>query len=150
MKKINNMRFRKTDLKLTDEISFDFDLLKLYLAIDENKSVSSIFKETQLEIAIFKECFITLFKRKLIEPAEGKKIQYVNGSFYNRLREVLIDASGPLGDILIEEVAEEMNVEPYKIPKEKLADFINKIAASIPSDKQSSKFREIMLREIEQ
>ena len=147
--KIGSMRFRQTYLNHKNEIRFDFDLLKLYLAVDEKKTVSSLFKEVQLDPPIFKNCLVKLIKLKLIEPVNPPKNRFVNGAFLNRLRGVLVSVSGPLGGILIEEVATEMRIDASRIPTPKLSDFVNQIADRIPGERQAEKFKQIMLAEIQ-
>ncbi len=147
MQKSSNTRFRKTSIKPGNDINFDSDTLKLYLAIDEKKPVLEIFKETMLERSVFKECLLKLYKLKLIEQVE-EEVDYVENSFLNRLREVLIDVSGPLGGILMEEAAEDMNLELNKVPKAKVADFVYQVASDIPGEKQAAEFKKIMLQEI--
>ncbi len=147
--KISVMRFRKTHLNPTDVVIFDTDLLKLYLAVDEKKTVISLFKEVQLAQPVFKECFVKLVKKKLIEPINTESIASVNGSFLNRLRGVLISVSGPLGGILIEEVATEMRIDASNIPTPKLSDFVCQIADRIPGERQAEEFKQTMLAEID-
>ncbi len=146
--KISGMRFRKTHLSPKDVVIFDTDLLKLYLAVDEKKTVISLFKEVQLTQPVFKKCFIKLVQKKLIEPIRTESISSFNGSFLNRLRGVLISVSGPLGGILIEEVASEMQIDASNIPAPKLSDFVCQIADRIPGERQAAEFRRTMLAEI--
>jgi hypothetical protein len=148
VKNEKNIRFKKTNVKPNNQIKFDFDLLKLYLAIDEDKSLIELFKESQLEPAVFKKYIIKLIKMKLIKQVITDDKEYVDKAFLNRLRQVLIDVSGPLGDLLIEEAAEEMNFQLPKIPISKVADFVYQIATTIPGDKQASEFKKIMIQEI--
>jgi hypothetical protein len=68
--------------------------------------------------------------------------------FLDRLREVLIELSGPMGELLIEQAAEEMSLEITKIPVSKVADFVYQIASVIPSEKQAIEFKKIMIQEI--
>ncbi len=122
-------------------------MLKLYLAIDEKKQVLDIFKETKLERSVFKECLLKLYKLKLIEQV-AEKVDYVDSAFLSRVREVLISVSGPLGELLLEEAADEMNCELSEIPKSKVADLVYQIANDIPGEKQAAEFKKIMLQEI--
>ncbi len=140
-------RFRKTSIKPSNDINFDSDTLMLYLAIDDKKPILEIFKETKLHRSTFKECLLKLYKLKLIEQV-AEEVDYVEPAFLNRLREVLIDVAGPLGEILMEEAADEMNLELTKIPKTKVADFVYQVASDIPGEKQAAEFKKVMLQEI--
>ncbi len=140
-------RFRKTSIKPSNDINFDSDTLLLYLAINEKKPILEIFKETNLDRSTFKECLLKLYKLKLIEQVE-EEVDYVEATFLNRLRDVLVDVAGPLGEILMEEAADDMKLELNKIPKSKVADFVYQVASDIPGDKQAAEFKKIMLQEI--
>lgn len=148
--KVNDICFKKTNISPNGQIKFDSDLLNLYLAVEEKKNMLSLYKESKLEPAVFKTCLIKLIKLNLIEQAKNdlKEKKFLNGSFFSRLREVLVELSGPLGELLIEEAAETLNFETSKIPLSKATDFIYHIADSIPSEKQAIAFKNIMNREI--
>jgi hypothetical protein len=148
VKKINNIRFKKTNGELDGEIKFDSNLLNLYLAIDETKTANMLIKETELDLTVFKQCLLKLIKLKLIKPIKVDETEYVNDMFLDRLREVLIELSGPMGEFLIEQTAEEMGFEVTKIPVSEAADFVYQISTVIPSEKQAIKFKKIMLQEL--
>jgi hypothetical protein len=148
VKKTNSIRFKKTDCALKGEIKFDSNLLNLYLAIDEKKTMNVLLKETQLDLTIFKQCLLKLNKLKLIKPVKVDETEYVNNTFLDRLREVLIELSGPMGEFLIEQTAKEMDFKISKIPVAEVADFVYQIGLVIPSRKQAFKFKKIMLQEI--
>jgi hypothetical protein len=145
--KLQDARFRKTNFTSHDETVFDADMLKLLMAIDEGKPVLQIAKEINMEPAVFRESFLKLFKAKLIEEVK-QKIVYTDEAFLTRLKEALIDLTGPLGGILMEETAEKMNFEVSKIPKSSIADFVYQVAKEIPGDKEQAEFKRVMIQEI--
>lgn len=151
-KKNNDMRFKRTNIKPSSNLKFDGNLLKLYLTIDENKSVRELFQESEMSSEDFKKNVIRLAKLNLIEQVTGQvknsKTDFVSAAFLTRLREVIVEVSGPLGELLIEDVAEEMNLDLSKIPASKVTDFIYRIATIIPGEKQAAEFKKIMVQEI--
>ena len=97
----------------------------------------------------FKESLIKLIKLKLIEQAEVAAAgSYVGEAFLTRMREVLVSLTGPLGEVLIEETAEDMNLDTAKIPRAKVGDFVYNIANQVPGEKQKNEFSAAMLEEI--
>lgn len=147
MKKENDMRFKKTLVKPNGEIKFDAALLEIYLAIDENKNIYSLYEEMGLPPAVFKQAVIKLLKLKLIAHVEEETVT-ANRFFLNRMREVAIELSGPVGALLIEDAARGMDFDHSRMADTQKADLIYKIAAAIPSFKQATEFKKIMLREI--
>ena len=122
-------------------------MLKLLLAIDAGKNIGQIAKEVGLPPAAFKASLVKLVKLQLIERVEETG-DYVHDDFLKTVSETLIQLMGPLGEVLIEEVAEEMQIRGRKIPKSTLADFIYNIAREIPAEKQSNEFKKTMLEEM--
>lgn len=149
MANLLDMHFRKTNLASTNEITFDSDMLKLLMAIDEDKSIRQIAGEVDLSPSAFKESLMKLVKLKLIEQVQVAPAgSYVGEAFMARLREVLVSLTGPLGEVLIEETAEQMNLEINKIPRAQIGDFVYNIANQMPGDKQKNEFSTTMLEEI--
>ncbi len=143
----NETRFRKTSINPNTEVEFDSNTLRLYLAIDENKTLIELFRELRLTQDVFKRCMQDLYKFNLIEEVV-EKTDYIEPEFMDRVHELLIDLSGPLGALLIEEAAADMNTEVNRIPKAKMNTLISRIAAAIPGTKQATEFKKIMLEEL--
>ncbi len=149
MANLLDMHFKKTNSASNNEITFDSDMLKLLMAIDEDKTIRQIAGDVDLIPAAFKESLMKLIKLKLIEQVEAAAVvSYVGEAFMARLLEVLVDLTGPMGEVLIEETAEEMNLDIKKIPRARVGDFVYNIANQMPGDKQKNEFSTAMLDEI--
>ena len=149
MANLLDMYFRKTNLVSNNEITFDSNMLKLLMAIDENKTIRQIAADVNLPFSDFKESLVKLIKLKLIEQMEAAgPASFVGEAFLERTREVLVQLTGPLGGMLIEETAEQMSLVDTKIPRASVADFIYNIAKQMPGEKQKTEFRTVMLKEI--
>jgi hypothetical protein len=90
---------------------------------------------------------VKLFKLKLIEKVE-KGVEYINGQVLNNIRDTLIKLLGPLGEVLMDDAAEQLNVEKSKILQKNVAEYLMAIANEIPSEKQKREFQKIMLDQI--
>ena len=147
MNRLANVRFRKTDLATSGNVSFDQNMLKLLFAIDENKTIAEIVKETKLDPTDFKLNLVKLYKLKLIEKVE-KEVEYIDTKFLNNVRNTLVQLLGPLGEVLMDDAADEMSTERSKIPNALIAEYLMTIADEIPSEKQKTEFKKNMLGEI--
>jgi len=145
--KLQDARFRKTNFTAHDETVFDADMLKLLMAIDEGKPILQIAKEIKMDPTVFRESFLRLYKLKLIEEVK-QKIVYADELFVTRLKETLINLTGPLGEMLLGEAAEKMNLQLSRIPKSSVADFVYQVAKEIPGEKQQAEFKKLMIQEI--
>ena len=149
MEKLKDVYFRKTDLASSGSMTFDQNMLTLLLAIDEDKSVLEISKQIKLDPVVFKECFVKLYRLKLIEKVD-KGVEYINGEVLNNIRDTLIQLLGPLGEVLMDDAAEQLNVEKSKIPQKNVPEYLMAIANEIPSEKQKREFQKIMLDQIKE
>ena len=147
MEKLKDVYFRKTSLASNESMTFDQNMLKLLLAIDEDKSVLEISKQVKLDPTVFKECFVKLYKLKLIEKVD-KGVEYINGEVLNSIRDTLVKLLGPLGEVLMDDAAEQLNVEKSKILQKNVPEYLMAIANEIPSEKQKREFQKIMLDQI--
>ncbi len=149
MANLLDMHFRKTNLAANNEITFDSDMLKLLMAIGEDKTIRQIAGDVDLTPSAFKESLMKLIKFKLIEQVTTAVAgSYVGEAFMARLQEVLVALTGPLGEVLIDETAEEMNLDIKKIPRARVGDFVYNIANQMPGEKQKNEFSTTMLEEI--
>ncbi len=147
MAKLRDVRFRKTNLSSTGELEFDQDMLALLMAVDENKTLLQVAKVIKMDPEVFKECFLKLYKLKLIEEVK-EKVDYVDSEFLDEIGENLIQLLGPLGEVLMQDAAEKLNTEMPHIPKNDIAEYIKAIATEIPGDKQKIDFQKAMLEKI--
>lgn len=149
MANLLDMHFRKTNLASNSEITFDSDMLKLLMAIDEDKTIRQIAGDVDLSPSAFKESLMKLIKLKLIEQVSAAAIvSYVGEAFMARLQELLVSLTGPLGEVLIEETAEQMGLDSKKIPRARVGDFVYNIANQMPGEKQKNEFSTAMLAEM--
>ena len=149
MAKLLDAHFRKTNLASLNEITFDAAMLKLLLAIDEDRTIRQIAGDADLTPSAFKESLMKLIKLKLIEQvAAAAVVAYVGEAFMARLQEVVVSLTGPLGEVLIEETAKDMNLDIKKIPRARVGDLVYNIANQMPGEKQKNEFRTAMLEEI--
>ena len=87
--------FRKLIRKDSNEISLDADMIRVLLAIDENKSLYQIAEEVDMETTAFKHTLSKLMEQGLIEPVK-KDVPVLNQGFLGQLQANLSRAIGPM------------------------------------------------------
>jgi hypothetical protein len=138
----------KTKIASDDEITFDTNALKLLEEIGKNKTIRQIATETELSPIEFKRSLKKLFTLKMVKLETSDPRFYVSESFIEFTRNFLIQIAGPLGEILLTETAEQMELDTAQIPIEMVDEFISNIANQVPAQKQREKFRAVMLEQI--
>jgi len=139
-----DLYFRKVTRKDSDEISLDADMIRLLIAVDENKSLYQIADEVDMERTSLKTTLSKLLKQGLIEPVK-KDIPYLDRAFLEALRVNLSKIIGPMAEILIEDVVAKMNLINSEIPKNQAAELINNLSLEIPEEKDRLEFKKSML-----
>ena len=139
-----NLYFRKVIRKDSGEISLDADMIRLLIAVDENKSLYQIAEEVDMEKTTVKTTLSKLLEQRLIEPVK-KDIPYLDRAFLEALRVNLSKIIGPIAEILIEDVVAEMNLINSEIPKNQAAELINNLSLEIPEEKDRLEFKRSML-----
>ena len=136
--------YRKVILKDNDSVSLDADMIRLLIAIDENKNLYQIAEEVDMGTATFKRALSKLLDQGLIEPVQ-KDIPVLDQSFIQNLRINLSRAIGPMAEILIEDMAAEMEIDPVAIPVNQAAELIAHLALEVPDEENQIQFKKSML-----
>lgn len=139
-----DLYFRKVIREDSDEISLDADMIRLLIAIDENKSLYQVAEEVDMQATTLKSTLSKLLEQGLIEPVK-KDIAYLDHLFLEALRINLSKVIGPMAEILIEDVVEDMNLKASEIPANQAAELINNLSLEIPDEKDRIEFKKSML-----
>jgi hypothetical protein len=143
-KDVMNTSFRKAIRKDNSSISMDGDMIRLLLALDENKTLARIGEETGMNAAILKETASKLIKLGIIE-AVVKKPAYLSSAFLNELSINLTHAIGPMAEFLIEDSVSGMGLSINTIPVNKAAELLTIISEGIPDEKTRADFKKKMV-----
>jgi hypothetical protein len=140
----SDVYYRKVISKNNDAVSLDADMIRLLIAVDENKNLYQIAEEVDMGSLAFKTALSNLLDQGLIEPVQ-KDIPVLDQTFIETLRINLSRAIGPMAEILIEDIAEEMEVDPAAIPVSQAAELIAHLSLEIPDEKNQMQFKKAML-----
>jgi hypothetical protein len=136
--------YRKIIRKDNDAVSLDADMIRLLIAIDENKNLYQIAEEVNVGTAEFKKALSKLLDQGLIEPVQ-KDIPVLDQSFIETLRLNLSRAIGPMAEILIEDMTAEMEMDPSAIPINQAAELIAHLSLEVPDEENRMQFKKSML-----
>ena len=139
-----NIYYRKVIRADNDEISLDADMIRLLIAIDENKSLNQIAEEVDMSNTAFKIALSKLLRQGLIEPVQ-KDLLVLDKSFLEALRINLSKAIGPIAEILIADATEEMQVDSSAIPINQAAELITQLSLEVPDEENQLQFKKSMI-----
>ena len=136
--------FRKVTRLDSSEICLDADMIRVLIAIDESKSLGTVAKEVSMDAASLKATISKLLELNLIEPVQRDGV-FLDAAFIQALKKNLSQAVGPMAEIIIEDVATDMNLSAGEIPQGQAAEFIGSLAMEIPDEESSVQFKKAML-----
>lgn len=136
--------YRKVIRKDHDKISLDADMIRLLIAIEENKSLYQIAHEVEMEAAALKKNLLKLLAQGLIEPVQ-KDLPVLDKIFLQALKINLSRAIGPMAEILIEEVVSQMELAAPEITLHQAAELIATLSQEIPDEKKRIEFKKSMM-----
>ncbi len=138
------LHFRKTISGEDRGVSLDADMVRLLLAIEEEKSLYQIAAEVDLDAASFKRALKKLLDQGLIEVVR-KRRPPLGKDFLERLRIELARAVGPIAGLLLEEHAARIPGAAGGIPPERAAELVAALAAEIPEERKRVAFQKAIL-----
>mgnify|MGYP001553312679 FL=1 len=136
--------FRKVIRKDNDQISLDADMIRLLIAIDENKSLYQIADEVDMRADTLKLNLEKLLQQGLIAPVK-KDLPVLDRIFLQALKINLSKVIGPMSEILIEEVVSEMELTGPEIPVDQAAELIAALSHEIPDEEKRIEFKKSMM-----
>ena len=140
----SDIYYRKVIRADNQEVSLDADMIRLLIAIDESKSLYQIADEMDLDNTTLRRALSKLLDQGLIEPVQ-KDIKEMDDSFLESLPINLSKAIGPMAEILIAEVMEEMELDPDGIPVNHAAEMITQLSLEVPDGENQIQFKKSML-----
>ena len=141
--------FKKTIRQDMENITLDAEMLRLLMAIDENKNISQVARAAEMDLSKVRDILVKLLKLELVVPIT-KEVIYTEQSFIIFLKTKLSEAIGPMGEILIEDILDEMGLQIDKIPVHVTLDFVKNIAREIPQGKNRTIFEDAAFSRIPQ
>jgi hypothetical protein len=141
---LSDAYYRKVISRDNDKVLLDADMIRLLIAIDENKSLYQISEEVDMDKTAFKGAVSRLLEQGLLEPVK-RNIATLDNNFLKSLRINLSGAIGPMAEILIEELAADMELNPSEIPVNQAAELIAQLSLEIPNEEIRMQFKKSML-----
>ncbi len=139
--------FRKVIRDEMGQVAMDADMMRLLMVIHEDKNLSRIIKETGMKLANLESALTRLMNVGLVEKIE-KSVSCLNGGFMEELETNLKISIGPVADLLIEDVLDDMGLSEHEVPTYLGAELIHNLARQIPREEKRIQFQKAMLARI--
>jgi len=139
--------FKKTIRNDIEKVTLDAEMIRLLMAIDENKNISQVARAAEMNLSRVRDILGKLLKLELVVQVT-KEIIYIDRAFIGFLKTKLSEAVGPMGEILIEDITDEMGLQIDRIPVDAAPDFVRNIAREIPQEENRTLFEDVVFSRI--
>jgi predicted transcriptional regulator len=146
---ISAMVFRRVVREDTGEISFDAQMLTIFMEFDGKRNLAMVAKKTGLKMSAVREAVNKLIQLDLIELVEHA-ISALDRDFLDYLRTELSLAIGPLAEVLIEDAMNDMGYSVERFPSQRAAELVELLGKDIHREEKKTTFKQSLVRKIKE
>ena len=144
---ISNMVFGPVSRDDIGEFSLDGHMLRVLLEMDGRTPVAGLARKLNMDLASIRDVISKLVELGLAERREGA-VALLNGEFLGFLKQQLSQATGPIAEALIEDVAAEMGMDINRFPYHGAAELVDYLSREIPDEEKKLSFKQVMLQKL--
>jgi hypothetical protein len=141
----SEMRFRKSVRQEDRSFSMNRDMYRLFFALDENKTMSQVASQQQMDLDLLMDCVSKLWSQGLIEPI-GLTNLCVDPNFVKLLKIVLYYILGRknIAYPCVDHELAKLGLLQEQLPANRASGLIAAVSAKISDPEMSRHFRELM------
>ncbi len=144
---LGGLYFGKTPLQVNRRYSLTSEMLALLEKIDASRSMAEISQVLGMPPPRLRRCLSRLMEAGLIAPAapaaNGRYLE--RKTFLEPLKSHLINAVGPMADIILSDVTARMGLDPAQIPVAWAAELVLNLSKEILDSEMKVEFQSAMI-----
>ncbi len=144
---IDTKFYRKSSHDLPGSVNLDAETARVFAVIDGNTQLSKVAELAEVSTAILWKAVAKLTRLGLIEDADDNA-GFMGQLFADKLHKELTKAVGPISNLLLKNVATQLDISFPNIPVERAREFVFKLADRIPDERASAEFQLTILKDI--
>jgi len=126
-------------------MSLTANMLRLLVAIDENRDVREIGRELEMQPAQLRENLAKLLDIGLIVPAK-KGVSCYSPKFIDIIVQHLAHSVGPMAEIIVDDALADLDITDKRIPVSLAAEIVGTLSDEIPDESQKIQFKRAMIK----
>ncbi len=126
------------------EFSLDSHMLQVIMQLDGKKKLGTVASSLNIELATMKMVVAKLADLGLVEKT-SPTVPGISKEFIDYMIAQLANAMGPIAEVVFEDEIEEFGGDPAKIPKNRAAELITRLAKEIPREEKRLAFQQAMV-----
>jgi hypothetical protein len=141
----SEMRFRRSVKHQDRNFSMNMDMYRLFFALDENKTISQVASQQQMDLAIIMDCVSRLWSQGLVEPV-GLTNLWVDPNFLKLLKIIMFYILGrkEIAYACVDTELKKAGVFQDQLPANRAPALVAAISTKIPDPEMSQHFRDFM------
>ena len=144
---IDTKFYRKSSQALSGAVDLDADTARVFAAIEGNIQLSRVAELAEVNMAALWKAIAKLIRLGLVECADGDA-GFMGRLFADAVEKEFAKAVGPIGIILLQKAAAQMDISLPNIPAERAREFVDRLVAQIPDQKGRAEFQQAILKKI--
>lgn len=146
---ISGLVFRRLVREDTGEVSFDNQMLTIFMELDGKKNLAAVAKKTGLKMSSVREAVNRLMQLELIELVEDASSS-LDRDFLDYLKRELSLAIGPLAEVLIEDAVSDMGYSGERVPTQRAAELVEMLGKEIHREDKKVGFKQKLVLKIKE
>jgi len=126
------------------EFSLDSHMLQVLMQLDGKKNLGTVASALNIELATMKMVIAKLVELGLVEKPTPA-VQGISKEFIDFMVAQLANAMGPIAEVVFEDEIQEFGGDPTRIPKNRAAELITRLANEIPREEKRLEFQQAMV-----
>lgn len=126
------------------EFSLNGHMLQVLMQLDGKKSLATVANSLNIDLSTMKMVVAKLAELGLVEKPEPT-VPGISKEFIDFLISQLANAMGPIAEVIFEDEIEHFGGDPKKIPKNRAAELITRLANEIPREEKRLEFQQAMV-----
>ena len=144
---VSRMVFKTVSRDDLGEFSLDGQMLKVIVELDGQKDLAGVARKLNMDIGTLRNVVSRLLELGLIEIREDA-LPVLDSEFLDFLKKRLYEATGPIAEALLEDVADELGTAVEEIPYYRAAELVDYISLEIPDEGKKLAFKQAMLQKL--
>ncbi|MCP3954827.1 MAG: hypothetical protein GY697_21785 [Desulfobacterales bacterium] len=129
------------------EFSLDGHMLQVLMQLDGKKNLGAVANSLGIELSTMKMVVAKLQELGLLEES-GPTVHVISKEFIDYMLTQLANAMGPIAEVIFEDEIEEFGGDPTRIPKNRAAELITRLAKEIPREERRLEFQQAMIAKL--
>ena len=126
------------------EFSLDSHMLQVLMQLDGKRNLGTVAKSLNIELSTMKMVVTKLVKLGLVDKPKPA-VPGISKEFVDYMVAQLANAMGPIAEVVFEDEIEDFGGDPARIPKNRAAELITRLAKEIPREEKRLEFQQAMV-----